>query len=164
MITNPYIITGCNEVVAKVMSLLVSVILSTGGVCLSACWDTATPPKKEAPPAKETPLPIRPPCQETPLPRRPPQEGGTPCQRIPPKETSKKEAPCQGDPLEGEPPKKKAPPPKKEEPPTKETPPKKEGPPPGPHPRGKLRGIRSRPTPKGEIDGDQIQAHTQGGN
>ena len=35
---------------------------------------------------------------------------------------------------------------------------------PGPHPRGKLRGIRSRPTPKGEIEGDQIQAHTQGGN
>ena len=28
----------------------------------------------------------------------------------------------------------------------------------GPHPRGKLRGIRSRPTPKGEIEGDQIQA------
>ena len=38
------------------------------------------------------------------------------------------------------------------------------GGPPGPHPRGKLRGIRSRPTPKGEIEGDQIQAHTQGGN
>ena len=34
----------------------------------------------------------------------------------------------------------------------------------GPHPRGKLRGIRSRPTPKGEIEGDQIQAHTQRGN
>ena len=25
---------------------------------------------------------------------------------------------------------------------------------PGPHPRGKLRGIRSRPTPKGEIEGE----------
>ena len=35
---------------------------------------------------------------------------------------------------------------------------------PGPHPRGKLRKIRSRPTPKGEIEGDQVQAHTQGGN
>ena len=35
---------------------------------------------------------------------------------------------------------------------------------PGPHPRGKLRGIRFRPIPKGEIEGgDQIQAHTQGG-
>ena len=37
-------------------------------------------------------------------------------------------------------------------------------PPPGPHPGEKLRGIRSRPTAKGEIEGDQIQAHTQGGN
>ena len=36
--------------------------------------------------------------------------------------------------------------------------------PPGPHPRGKLRGIRSRPTPKGQIEGDQVQAHTQGAN
>ena len=26
------------------------------------------------------------------------------------------------------------------------------------------RGVCSRPTPKGEIEGDQIQAHTQGGN
>ena len=33
-----------------------------------------------------------------------------------------------------------------------------------PHPRGKLRGIRSRPRSKGEIERDQIQAHTQGGN
>ena len=29
---------------------------------------------------------------------------------------------------------------------------------------GNSGGIRSRPTPKGEIEGDQIQAHTQGGN
>ena len=35
---------------------------------------------------------------------------------------------------------------------------------PGPHPRGKLRGIRSRPTAKGEIEGDKVQAHSQGGN
>ena len=53
------VITSRNEVVAKVMFLLVSVILSTGegGVCLSACWDTT-------PPAKETPLPRRPPHRE----------------------------------------------------------------------------------------------------
>ena len=31
------LITGRNEVVAKVMFLLVFVILLTGGVCLSAC-------------------------------------------------------------------------------------------------------------------------------
>ena len=62
--------------------------------------------------------------------------------------------------------------PARERPPSRERPP-----PPGPHPggklrgirsrptaKGKLRGIRSRPTPKGEIEGDQIQAHTQGGN
>ena len=35
---------------------------------------------------------------------------------------------------------------------------------PGSHPRRKLRGIRSRPTPKGEVEGDQVQAHTQGGS
>ena len=35
---------------------------------------------------------------------------------------------------------------------------------PGPHPRGKLRGIWSRPTPKGEVEGDLVQAHTQGGS
>ena len=31
-------------------------------------------------------------------------------------------------------------------------------------PKGKLRVIRFRPTPKGEIQGGQVQAHTQGGN
>ena len=36
--------------------------------------------------------------------------------------------------------------------------------PPGPRPGGKLRGIRSRPRPKGEIERDQMQAQTQGGN
>ena len=72
---------------------------------------------------------------------------------------------------------------KKEAPPRKQTPPAKETPPgrrhspcqgdplqthtqggncsgldPGSHPRGKLRGVRSRSTPKGKIEGDQIQA------
>ena len=54
-------------------------------------------------------------------------------------------------------------PPAKETP-QKEAPPAKETPPLGPHPRGKLIGIRSRPTLEGEIEEDQIQAHTQGGN
>ena len=40
---------------------------------------------------------------------------------------------------------------------------------PGPYPRGKLRGSGqgkgvSRPTPKGEVEGDLVQAHSQGGN
>ena len=82
------------------------------GVCLSACWDTATPPRRRHP-----------------LPRRPPQEGGTPLPRRPPRRTPpKKEAPQEGG-----------------------------GSDPGPHPKRKLRRIRSRPTPKVEIEGDQIQ-------
>ena len=35
---------------------------------------------------------------------------------------------------------------------------------PGPHPRGKWRGIWSRPTAKGEVEGDLVQAHSQGGS
>ena len=41
---------------------------------------------------------------------------------------------------------------------------------PGPHPKGKFRGIYlargiwSRPTTKGEIEGDLVQAHSQGGS
>ena len=38
----------------KVMFLHLSVILSTGGVCLSACWDT-TPPGQTPPPTGQTP-------------------------------------------------------------------------------------------------------------
>ena len=75
--------TGRNEVVAKVMFLLVSVILSTGGgggFCLKE-----TPLPRRHPAAKETsPWKEAPPCQGdplgggTPLPRRPPLEGGPP--------------------------------------------------------------------------------------
>ena len=35
---------------------------------------------------------------------------------------------------------------------------------PGPQPRGQLRGIWSRPTAEGEIEGDLVQAHSQGGS
>ena len=49
------------------MFLLVSVILSTGGVCLSACWDTPpehtpreqTPSRSRHPPGADTPPGIR---------------------------------------------------------------------------------------------------------
>ena len=34
----------------------------------------------------------------------------------------------------------------------------------GPQPRGKLRGIWSRLTTKGAVEGDLVQAHTQGGS
>ena len=81
-----------------------------------------------------------------------------------------------GRPPQGDPPARETP--SKETPPTGEIPqgepplgdPSKETPLPGRHPiqaptqGGKLRGIRSRSTAKGEIEGDQIQAHTQGGN
>ena len=53
------VITVRNEV-AKVMFLHLSVILSTGGVCLSACWDTppGATPRKHTPgntPPRSTP-------------------------------------------------------------------------------------------------------------
>ena len=35
---------------------------------------------------------------------------------------------------------------------------------PGPHPRVKLRGIWSRLTEGGEVEGDLVQAHSQGGS
>ena len=35
---------------------------------------------------------------------------------------------------------------------------------PGPQPRGKLRGIWSSLTTKGEVEGDLVQAHNQGGS
>ena len=99
------IFTGRYEVVAKVIFLHLSVILFTGEVCLSACWDTTHPPGRRTSPAKETPqeggTPLegeppgrRPPGKETPLPRRPPwketpqggpQDGGTPHEGDPPR-------------------------------------------------------------------------------
>ena len=102
------VFTGRNEVVAKVIFLHLSVILFTGGRCLSQCM-----------------LGYHPPRAHTPTEQTPPRADTAPQSRHPAKTRH---------------------------------------PPPGPHPRGKLRGIRSRPTPKGEIEGDQIQAHTLGGN
>ena len=55
--------SGCNEVVAKVMFLFVSVILSTGG---SASVHAGIIP------CQGDPLPRRPPAKEIPLPKRPP--------------------------------------------------------------------------------------------
>ena len=111
------------------------------GVCDSVNRGSA----RETPlPGRETPLPGRPPPGRLPHPppgRPPGRPLGNPSARDTPQETPllpgrppTRETPCQGDP------------------------------PPGPHPGGKLRGIRSRSTAKGEIEGDQIQAHTQGGN
>ena len=53
----------------KVMFLQASVILLTGGVCLSACWDTILPPLSGAdPPPEQTPRDqAPPPRKQTPL-------------------------------------------------------------------------------------------------
>ena len=71
------IFTGRNEVVAKIMFLLVSVILFTGGVS-----SRENPPSKEAPPGRETSLgrENHPPGRE----RRPPRQGDSPLARRPP--------------------------------------------------------------------------------
>ena len=80
------LITGRNEVVAKVMFLLVSVILFTGGVCLSACWDMtpweAGPPRKQAsPPQKQASPPGE---QAPPGSRHPPGKQTSPKAGTPP--------------------------------------------------------------------------------
>ena len=75
------IITGRNEVVAKVMFLHVSVILFTGGGVIRA---GRNPPAREEPPTplarEEPPGPGRPPLarEEPPATRQTPWQGGTP--------------------------------------------------------------------------------------
>ena len=82
------LVTGRNEVVAKVMFLQLCVILFTGGG-LSASVHAGIPPLPRRPPCQGDPPPRRPPKKEAPpkketLPRRrhPPRrhhpEGGTP--------------------------------------------------------------------------------------
>ena len=104
------LVTGRNEVVAKVMFLQLCDSVHGGGgvVCLSACWDT--PSAKETPPAKETPLP-----------RRPPQEGGTPQEGDPPRRRHP--------PKRRHPPQKEAPP-RRSHPPGRTHPPRRRPPPP----------------------------------
>ena len=104
------IITGRNEVVAKVIFLHLSVIHSVhrGGVCLSACWDppgsrhtpagSRHPPGPDIPPGPQppwttpqsrlSPPPDHPP-EQTPPPwsRHPPQSRHPPWSRHPPEQT-----------------------------------------------------------------------------
>ena len=64
------VITGRNEVVAKVIFLHLFVILFTGGFCLSACWDTplgADSPPEQTPLEQNLPPGSRPPQEQTPL-------------------------------------------------------------------------------------------------
>ena len=69
-----FVITGRNEVVGQgnIFYICLSFILFTGGVCLSACWDTtppgpATPPRTRHPPGPAT----HPPDQAPPRPGTP---------------------------------------------------------------------------------------------
>ena len=73
---------------AKVMFLQASVILSTGGVCLSVWWDTIPPPRADYPPGAETTPPPRadPPWEQTPRDQTPPRS------RHPPGPDSPREA------------------------------------------------------------------------
>ena len=77
------IITVRNEV-AKVMFLHLSVILSTGGVCLSACWDT-TPSRDQAHPSGTGTPQSNPQEQAPPKTRQiPPDQAHPPRTRHPP--------------------------------------------------------------------------------
>ena len=91
--TTVNIFTGHNKVVAKVMFLQASVILSTGGVCFSACWDTTPLWEQTPPPRADTPTEQKPPWEQTPPPtsRRHPWPGAhtprgahTPPEQTPP--------------------------------------------------------------------------------
>ena len=75
-----YLVTGRNEVVAKVIFLHLSVIHSVhrGGGCLSACWDTtppgADPPGADIPQSRHPPGADTPPWSSPPGSRHPPWE------------------------------------------------------------------------------------------
>ena len=79
------LITGRNEVVAKVIFLHLSVILFTGGVCLNACWDTNPPlPGSRPLPGADTPSPEQTPPRSR-HPTTPPFRADTPSSRHPPR-------------------------------------------------------------------------------
>ena len=90
------IFTGRNEVVAKVMFLLMSVILSMGGVCLSACWDTTPPeqtPLSRHPPRADISHPL---AADTPQSRHHPQAdppGADPPRADPPRADTPEQTP-----------------------------------------------------------------------
>ena len=135
------------------MFLQVSVCLSIEGGFVSV--HAGRPPWQVDPPAKETSRQGDPLARETPLPGRLPCQGDPPAGRPPRQGDPPGRPPCQGDSPAGRPPCQGDLLPRR--PPAKETPS-------GPHPGRKLRGVRYRPTAKGEIEGDQIQTHIQGGN
>ena len=82
--SNSSLITGRNEVVAKVILLHLSVILFTGEVCLGACWDNTLlgpgTPRTRYPPGPGTPLDQATPQNQAPTP--PPQDQAPPRSRL----------------------------------------------------------------------------------
>ena len=66
---------------AKVMFLQASVILLTGGVCLSACWDATTLPGADTPQSRHPPGADPP--EQTPGSRHPPPRADTPWEQSP---------------------------------------------------------------------------------
>ena len=98
---------------AKVMLLLVSVILSTGGSLAGRTPLAGKTPRQGGPPGRETPW------QGDPLARRPPSKENPPAGRTP----LARRLPWQGDPLAKRTPLAGRTPPGKENPPGRETPP-----------------------------------------
>ena len=88
------VITGRNEVVAKVIFLHLFVILFTGGVCLSACWDT-NPPWEQTPQSRP-PGSRHPPGADTPGTRHP-QEQTPPQDQTHPRSTPLEQTPPRAD-------------------------------------------------------------------
>ena len=64
---HPYIFTARKRSLLRLyFYTCLSVILFTGGVCLSAWWDTHTPPRNQTPTGKQTPMGSRHPQKQTP--------------------------------------------------------------------------------------------------
>ena len=91
------VMTVRNEV-AKVMFLHLSVILFTGGVCLSACWDTTPPGPGTPDPQEQTPPGTRHPLRAgTPREQAHPLAAGTPPPPAPPGQAPPPGADLHGD-------------------------------------------------------------------
>ena len=118
------IITGCNEVVAKIIFLHLSVILFTGG-CLPQCMLGCQPPRSRHPPGADTPQ-GRHPQEQTPPPKADPPRADKPQEQTPPQ---KRKPPKSRHPPKADTPP-KADPPKSRHLPKKQMPAKSRHPPP----------------------------------
>ena len=121
------IFTGRNEVVAKVMFLQASVILSTGGGVSDSVHVGIPPPGADPPRSRHPPQEADPPKKQTSptISRHPPRSRPSPRSRHPPKK--------QTPPMKQIPPRSRHPP-KNQTPPQKQTPPEADTPPRTRHP------------------------------